>query len=112
MTRAEQETLIRWDAEEREVHVWSADPAVWRQLARLGVAVLEETRPSGSSEVTGRFYRRFRSPASGSGCGASASYRRRSGHPPASGHCGCAATLSCRVPPTQKRRTQNGDRAG
>src|SRR5574338_42735 len=54
MTRAEQETVIRWDREEQVVHIWSADPVVWRKLARLGVAVREETTHKG--EITGRFY--------------------------------------------------------
>jgi hypothetical protein len=56
MTRAEQETVIRWDREDRVVHIWSADPTVWRKLDRLGVAVREETRAQRTGEITGRFY--------------------------------------------------------
>jgi hypothetical protein len=36
MTRAEQETVIRWDREEQAVHIWTADRAVMRKLDRLG----------------------------------------------------------------------------
>ena len=48
--------MIRWDREEQAVHVWSADPVVWRKLAKLGVAVKEETYAQRTGEVTGRFY--------------------------------------------------------
>jgi hypothetical protein len=43
-TRAEQETTIRWDEEEKGVHVWTASPVTLRKLARLGI---RETRPGG-----------------------------------------------------------------
>ena len=36
-TLAEQETVIRWDREDPLVHVWSANPAVWRKFERLGI---------------------------------------------------------------------------
>jgi len=54
-TRAEQETVIRWDREDPLAHLFSASPVVWRKLARLG---LEPTRRSTvrGAEV-GRFYR-------------------------------------------------------
>jgi len=54
-TRAEQETIIRWDREDPLAHVFSASPVVWRKLARLG---LEPTRRSTvrGAEV-GRFYK-------------------------------------------------------
>ena len=55
-TRAEQETVIRWDRDEQLVHVWSADPVVWRRMARLGFVVREETRYAKTGEVSGRFY--------------------------------------------------------
>ena len=42
VSRAEQETVIRWDQEEQVVHLWSANPATWRNLARLQIA---ESRP-------------------------------------------------------------------
>jgi hypothetical protein len=54
-TRAEQETVLRWDEDEQLVHVWSASPVTWRKLARLGIEPHRETRRAG--EVTGRFYR-------------------------------------------------------
>jgi hypothetical protein len=53
-TRAEQETIIRWDREDPLVHVFSASPVVWRKLARLG---LEPTRRSTvRGAEAGRFY--------------------------------------------------------
>ena len=54
MTKAEQETVIRWDREDQLVHIWTADPVVWRKLARLGVPVKEETHAQRTGEVTGR----------------------------------------------------------
>ncbi len=36
MTRTEQETLIRWDAGNGTVHVWTCEPKTLRKLARLG----------------------------------------------------------------------------
>lgn len=35
-TRAEQETILRWDAEDRRVHLYTASPVVARKWARLG----------------------------------------------------------------------------
>ena len=55
LTRAEQETVIRWDEDEQEVRVWSASPRTWRRMARLGVAAHRETTISG--KPSGRFYR-------------------------------------------------------
>ena len=43
LTRAEQETVIRWDEAEPEVRIWSASPKTWRRMARLGVAPYRET---------------------------------------------------------------------
>ncbi|MCI0372779.1 MAG: hypothetical protein L0214_15710 [candidate division NC10 bacterium] len=54
LTRAEQETTIRWDREDPTVHLWSADPVTWRKLARLGILATRETRCHGA--VSGRFY--------------------------------------------------------
>jgi hypothetical protein len=54
-TRAEQETVLRWEEDEKLVHVWSASPVTWRKLARLGIEPHRETRRA--DEVTGRFYR-------------------------------------------------------
>jgi hypothetical protein len=45
MTRAEQETIVRWDQEERVVHLYTANPAQARRWARLGYPV----------EVNGRY---------------------------------------------------------
>ena len=54
-TRNEQETVLRWDEDEKLVHVWSASPVTWRKLARLGIEPHRETRRDG--QLTGRFYR-------------------------------------------------------
>ena len=53
-TRAEQETVIRWDEETRLVHLWSSSPVTWRKLARLGVRLTRETTRDG--EPSGKFY--------------------------------------------------------
>jgi hypothetical protein len=37
-TLAEQETVVRWDAEERIAHLWTASPAVARKWTRIGYA--------------------------------------------------------------------------
>jgi hypothetical protein len=55
LTRAEQETILRWDRETRTVHVWSADPVTWRKLARLGIPPTRETHLPGGVP-SGRFY--------------------------------------------------------
>ena len=54
LSRAEQETTLRWDEEEKVVHVWSASPVTWRRLARLGIRPVRETTTKG--EPTGKFY--------------------------------------------------------
>ena len=54
-TRAEQETVLRWDEDEKVVHIWSASPVSRRKLARLGIEPHRETRRAG--EIVGRFYR-------------------------------------------------------
>ena len=56
MTRAETETIFRWDREELVVHIWTADRTVMRKLDRLGVPVEEETHGQRTGELTGRFY--------------------------------------------------------
>lgn len=53
-SRAEQETVFRWDEDEKVVHVWTASPLTWRKLARLGVQPTRQTTREG--ETTGRFY--------------------------------------------------------
>jgi hypothetical protein len=54
-TRAEQETVIRWDRADDSVHLWSASPVTWRKLDRLGISAGRETRFPGGA-VSGRFY--------------------------------------------------------
>ena len=54
-TRAEQETVLRWDREDDQVHVWSVSPVTWRKLERLGIRPVRETTSTG--QVSGRFYR-------------------------------------------------------
>jgi hypothetical protein len=55
LTRTEQETVVRWDRAEEQVHLWSASPVTWRKLARLGIPAGRETRLPGGV-VSGRFY--------------------------------------------------------
>lgn len=40
-TRAEQETVIRWDEEDREIHLWTASHRTLRLLTRRGYKPLE-----------------------------------------------------------------------
>ena len=54
LTREEQETVIRWDREDPDVHIWSANPVVWRRMARLGIAPVRETTVAG--KPAGKFY--------------------------------------------------------
>ncbi len=53
-TRAEQETIIRWDREDSQVHLFSANPAIWRKLTRLGIEPVRRSTVQG--EEAGRFY--------------------------------------------------------
>lgn len=55
-TRAEQETVIRWDRDDPEVWVSSCEPATWRKMARLGI---EERKHStwSNGTVACRWYR-------------------------------------------------------
>ena len=53
-TLAEQETIIRWDREDPAVHLFSANPAVWRKLTRLGIEPVRRSTVQG--EEAGRFY--------------------------------------------------------
>jgi hypothetical protein len=53
---AERETVLRWDDEERVVHVYSGNPAIWRRCERLGMAPVKRDRLEGGTE-RGRFYR-------------------------------------------------------
>jgi hypothetical protein len=55
-TRAEQETVLRWDRAGDHVQVWSASPVTWRKLERLGIPPVHETRAPGGL-VSGRVYR-------------------------------------------------------
>ena len=54
-TRAEQETVLRWDREDDQVSVWSASPVTWRRMERLGIRPTRETRCQG--RVSSRSYR-------------------------------------------------------
>jgi len=54
LTRAEQETVIRWDEDEQIVHIWSASPVTWRKMARLGVHPARETTAQG--QPAGKVY--------------------------------------------------------
>jgi hypothetical protein len=54
-TRAEQETVLRWDRGDDHVHIWSASPVTWRKLDRLGIRPTRETSYQGV--VSGRCYR-------------------------------------------------------
>lgn len=51
---AEQETIIRWDREGASVHLYSADPAVWRRLDRAGLAPTRTGTTRGHE--SGRWY--------------------------------------------------------
>ena len=52
-SRADQETVIRWDEEEKIVHIWSASPMTWRKATRLGLKPTKETTRKG--EPSGKF---------------------------------------------------------
>jgi hypothetical protein len=54
LTREEQETVIRWDREDPDVHIWSANPAVWRRMERLGISPVHEAATAG--KPTARAY--------------------------------------------------------
>ena len=54
-TRAEQETIVLWDAADQVVSVYSASPKTWRRCARLGLEPVKVTRLEG--QESGRFYR-------------------------------------------------------
>jgi hypothetical protein len=54
-TRAEQETTIRWDREDPQVRIWSANPVVWRRMERLESPVVKATRWADGSPA-GRWY--------------------------------------------------------
>lgn len=60
LTRAEQETILRWDAEDKRVLIYTADPAVRRKLERQGYALEAVgthgwrcTAPEGSITIRG-----------------------------------------------------------
>ncbi len=55
LMKAERETVLRWDEEDRVVSLYSASPAVWRKAARLGLKPVKETALEG--EPSGKFYR-------------------------------------------------------
>lgn len=51
---AEQETVIRWDREDDTVHLFSADPTIWRRLERCGMVPTRVSTVKGAE--CGRFY--------------------------------------------------------
>lgn len=53
-TLAEQETIIRWDRDDPAVHLFSANPAIWRKMTRLGIEPVRRSTVQG--EEAGRFY--------------------------------------------------------
>ena len=53
-TLTEHETIIRWDLEERVVHVWSSQLSVWRRMAQLGLSPQKSSTSHGVE--TGRWY--------------------------------------------------------
>ena len=54
LSRAEQETVIRWDEDQRVVHVYSASPKTWRKMARLGLEPDRVSTTKGSP--SGKFW--------------------------------------------------------
>ncbi len=52
MTKAEQETIIRWDREDRSVEMWTADQAEARRWQKLGYDLTIIRRP-GDGAPTG-----------------------------------------------------------
>jgi hypothetical protein len=57
MTRAEQESILRWDEHEKIVFIWTASPVTYRKLEKAGLVPTEETHAKRTGELTGRFYR-------------------------------------------------------
>jgi hypothetical protein len=51
LTRAERETVIRWDEESKVVSIWSSSPVIWSKLARLGIPATTQ-----DGAATGEFY--------------------------------------------------------
>ena len=51
VSRGEQETILRWDEEERLLHVWTASRKVARRLERKGYR-LTRTRPGSGMQAT------------------------------------------------------------
>lgn len=47
MTRAEQETVIRWNAADPTVELWTCEPKTLRKLKRLGYAPVKAQGPGG-----------------------------------------------------------------
>lgn len=55
ISKAEQETVIRWDEEEKAVILWSASPVVLRRLHKLGLVPAAESRRR-TGDLHGREY--------------------------------------------------------
>jgi hypothetical protein len=56
ISKAEQETVIRWDEGEKTVVIWSASPVVLRRLYKLGLTPASESRKR-TGELHGREYK-------------------------------------------------------
>lgn len=56
LSRAEQETVVRWDEEEKLVTIWSASPVVMRKLHALGLVPHRESRRR-TGELWGREFK-------------------------------------------------------
>lgn len=54
LTKAEQETTVRWDEDSKLVSIWSGSPVTWRKMARLGIRPTRETTTQGAP--TGKSY--------------------------------------------------------
>lgn len=60
LSRAERETVIRWDMEEREVSVYSCLPGAWKRCERAGWTLAESVKDSDGREIA----REYRGPLS------------------------------------------------
>jgi hypothetical protein len=56
ISKAEQETSIGWDEDQKAVVIWSASPVVLRRLHKLGLLPASESRRR-TGELHGREYR-------------------------------------------------------
>lgn len=52
MTKAEKETIMRWDEGERTVSIYSCSPAVWRRCERKGHRAISVQRDLAGKELS------------------------------------------------------------